>query len=538
MKNLKLKQDSRKRLRIKTSLHKDILKTIIFSLPILALGTSFIFAKTPNANADAASDIVVKITTQGTGYIKNVWNSTVNYTGTGTCPASGTLAAFARVDVSSCSANDTMTISEGTPGTSFRQWAENNIGQYAFFGKSNYEAGTARGEITQMPPMSSFTTDSTGTTAGDSFFANFNYRGSLTSLPAGSFNTSNITTAGDNFFNRFNSSGTLTSLPAGSFDTSNITTVGNNFFNGFNSFGALTLLPAGSFDTSNITTAGEYFFSAFNSSGNLTSLPDGSFNISKITTVGYSFFSDFNYYGALTSLPVGSFNISNITTAGDDFFSNFNYFGALTSLPAGSFNISNITTIGDYFFDGFNFNGKLTKSNTGIPIKNVSSNPVDFQYWNGSSSDTDTVNSGDTFEFYAVNAWNYTINADSGNLTGGTESGLVDKGDEITLPTTATREGYTFAGFTSSAWTGTKNLGETFTLTGDTEVTATWIKNSDPAPNPTPNPDNGAQTPAAPNTGSTNKLSGVTISGLIFASIIAAVALFAKFAHKTLKSER
>ena len=180
----------------------------------------------------------------------------------------------------------------------------------------------------------------------------------------------------------------------------------------------------------------------------------------------------------------------------------FNCFGSLTTLPAGSFNTSKITTSGGYFFYSFNSNnGKLVKSNTGIPIKNTSSSSVNFQSWNGASSDTDTVNSGDTFEFYAVNAWNYTINADGGELTGGTESGLVDKGDEITLPTSATREGYTFAGFTSNAWTGTKNLGETFTLTGDTEITATWIKNSDPTPNPTPNPDNGGQTPAAPNTG-------------------------------------
>ena len=173
MKNLKLKQDSRKRLHIKTIFHKDILKTIIFSLPILALGTSFIFAKTPNANADAASDIVVKITTQGTGYIKNVWNSTVNYTGTGACPASGTLNAFERVDVSGCSVGDTMTITEGTPGVSFRQWMNDKTNQKAFFGYSTSAAGTARGEITQMPPMNSFTTDATGTTAGDLFFMFF-----------------------------------------------------------------------------------------------------------------------------------------------------------------------------------------------------------------------------------------------------------------------------------------------------------------------------------------------------------------------------
>ena len=171
MKNLKLKQDSRKQTHKTASLRKDILKTIIFLLPILALGASFIFAKT--SNADAASDIVVKITTQGTAYIKNVWNSTVNYTGTGACPASGTLNAFERVDVSGCSVGDTMTITEGTPGVSFRQWMNDKTNQKAFFGYSTSAAGTARGEITQMPPMNSFTTDATGTTAGDLFFMFF-----------------------------------------------------------------------------------------------------------------------------------------------------------------------------------------------------------------------------------------------------------------------------------------------------------------------------------------------------------------------------
>ena len=43
MKNLKLKQDSRKRLRIKTSLHKDILKTIIFFAPDFSSWSLFYF---------------------------------------------------------------------------------------------------------------------------------------------------------------------------------------------------------------------------------------------------------------------------------------------------------------------------------------------------------------------------------------------------------------------------------------------------------------------------------------------------------------
>ena len=319
---------------------------ILLSASLLALGASFIFAKTPNANAESSSDIVIRITNQGDGAINDIWDSPVNYSSSNPgCLASGTLNAQASVDLGNCAVGDTITISESVPGVSFRQWRVNNY-KPLFSSNNNVKA-----VIDSMPAMNAFTTDSTGETAGDNFFFNFNS------------------------------------------------------------------------------------------------------------------------------------------------------YGALTSLPAGSFGTSNITTAGGYFFYGFNFNGKLVKSNTGIPIKNVSSNPVDFQYWNGASSDTDTVNSGDTFEFYAVNAWNYTINAGSGNLTGGTESGLVDKGDEITLPTSATREGYTFAGFTSNAWTSTKGLGETFTLTGDTEITATWTKNADPAPDPTPNPDNGGQTPAAPNTG-------------------------------------
>ena len=383
---------------------------ILLSASLLALGASFIFAKTPNANAESSSDIVIRITNQGDGAINDIWDSPVNYSSSNPgCLASGTLNAQASVDLGNCAVGDTITISESVPGVSFRQWNGDNY-RPLFSSNNNVKA-----VIDSMPAMNAFTTDSTGETAGDNFFLNFNSYGALTSLPAGSFDTSNITTAGDNFFAGFNSSGALTSLPAGSFDTSKITTPGDNFFHSFNSD-----------------------------------------------------------------------------------------------------------------------NGKLVKSNTGIPIKNVSSNPVDFQSWNGASSDTDTVNSGDTFEFYAVNAWNYTINADSGYLTGGTVIGVIDEGTLVQLPTTATREGYTFAGFTSNAWTSIKGLGESFTLTGDTEITATWTKNADPAPALTPTP----TIPAAPNTGLTNKITGATISSLIFASIIAAVALFAKFAHKTLKSER
>ena len=138
------------------------------------------------------------------------------------------------------------------------------------------------------------------------------------------------------------------------------------------------------------TTAGKYFFACFNLFGSLQSLPEGSFNTSKITTVGDGFFHAFNQHGALQSLPANSFNISNITTVGASFFAYFNNNGKLQSLPEGSFDTSNITTVGDNFFTSFNEEGELPLGTVDVDvgIKNVSSNPIDFHYWNGSSSST------------------------------------------------------------------------------------------------------------------------------------------------------
>ncbi|MDR2190169.1 MAG: BspA family leucine-rich repeat surface protein [Candidatus Peribacteria bacterium] len=220
---------------------------------------------------------------------------------------------------------------------------------------------------------------------GNNFFYYFNYQGALISLPAGSFDTSNITTVGNHFFSYFNREGALTSLPAGSFDTSNITAIGTHFFYYFNYAGKLSSLPAGSFDTSNITTVGNYFFYYFNYGGELSSLPAGSFDISNITTVGSYFFSYFNYGGALSSLPAGSFDTSNITTVGTYFFAYFNRDGALSSLPDGSFDTSNITTVGTYFFAYFNGGGVLSSLPDGsFDISNISTTVGDnfFAYFN------------------------------------------------------------------------------------------------------------------------------------------------------------
>lgn len=83
--------------------------------------------------------------------------------------------------------------------------------------------------------MNKFTTDTEGTILGTNAFRYFfgssdgNNQSSVISLPAGSFDTSNITTLGDTVFAWFDYYGeNLTALPAGSFNFTNITSYGSN----------------------------------------------------------------------------------------------------------------------------------------------------------------------------------------------------------------------------------------------------------------------------------------------------------------------
>ena len=321
--------------------------------------------------------IVIEVKESGSVKVGNLWSSNIIVSRNG---GAGTTVSAQQSTTLTVAQGNTIEITESRADTTFRHWAPLD---------SPLVSGS-KCIIRSIPKMSAFTSDSAGTIAGHRFFSRFNQGGSLTSLPAGSFDTSSITTvefgffsefnergsltslptrsfniskittAGDSFFFRFNHQGSLTALPAGSFNTSNITTAGNNFFSWFNHHGSLTSLSAGSFSISKITTAGDAFFSCFNYQGPLTSLPAGSFNTSNITTAGNGFFSWFNREGSLTSLPVGSFNTSKIATARNEFFSNFNLRGSLTSLPTGSFNTSNITTVGNSFFSWFNREGSIT----------------------------------------------------------------------------------------------------------------------------------------------------------------------------------
>ena len=178
----------------------------------------------------------------GTMTVRDKWSTAVlvkNET-QGTAAVSTTSTANISVQV-----GDIVRVTESSANTTFRSWSSTN----------NPLAKGVKTAVISMPEMNRFTTNSTGTTAGDRFFVYFNYSGTITTLPVGSFDTSNITTVGGNFFAYFNFSGSLTSLPAGSFDTSKITTAGTNFFNGFNYNNGKLIQGNNSISIKNITSS-------------------------------------------------------------------------------------------------------------------------------------------------------------------------------------------------------------------------------------------------------------------------------------------
>jgi len=77
---------------------------------------------------------------------------------------------------------------------------------------------------------------------------------------------------------------------------------------------------------------------------------------------------------------------------------------------------------------------------------------------------------------WTAGGYSLTYNANGGELTGGTPEGSIAYGTMVTLPTSATKTGYTFTGFTlSGATSGSYGTGVTFTMpAGAVTATANW----------------------------------------------------------------
>ena len=305
-------------------------------------------------HAKLSKIVIGNFSKKGTIKYQNPWHLNVKVTLNKGKPSANIIidgtSAYDSVRSVTVEKSDTITVEEIASGA-FRKWG-------CISAMISSDVLTC--SVLSMPPMNAFTTNSSGTEAGDGFFASFNAYGAITSFPAGSFDTSKITKVGLGYFSGFNWGGALTSLPAGSFNTSNIKEVGDAFFMFFNHQGGLKSLPKNSFNISKISNAKNDYFDRFNYRGALTVLPAGSFNTSKISAVGDNFFAGFSTLGNIVTLPKGSFNISKIKKVGDNFFSLFLALdppGAKkrdpAALPDGSFDASGITEVGNSFFDQF-----------------------------------------------------------------------------------------------------------------------------------------------------------------------------------------
>jgi hypothetical protein len=225
------------------------------------------------------------------------------------------------------------------------------------------------------------------------------------SLPDGAFDFPSLITAGERFLSEFNRYGQLTFMYENTFRFPLLETTGSQFCKGFNYNGLyLTNLPEGSFQFPELIHAGSDFCISFNANnGSLHNLPDGSFTFPNVTFLGAGAFMQFNYTnGHLKTLPANSFNFQSLTSVGVDFCREFNRNnGNLTCLGVNTFNFPSLTS-NDLtgYFAAFNIQGgKLVKGNENTTIVNHNAMPTDFYYWDGTSTQSETVISGESFSY-------------------------------------------------------------------------------------------------------------------------------------------
>ena len=155
------------------------------------------------------------------------------------------------------------------------------------------------------------------------------YVSNLEEFDSSGFDTSNVTS----MYKMFEYCNKLTALDLSNFDTSKVRNMGY-MFSGCTD---LKNIDLGSFDTSYVT--GMYYM--FTDCESLTNLDLSSFNTSNVTDMSNMFYECYS----LSELNLGSFNTSNVT----DMSSMFYYCNSLTNLDLSNFNTSNVTDMSNMF---------------------------------------------------------------------------------------------------------------------------------------------------------------------------------------------
>jgi hypothetical protein len=222
--------------------------------------------------------IEITVTEDGNLHLENHWATDIIYNINNGINRG--ISGF--TDLGTLVTGDIIRVYESHPNVTFRSWRGDNI-----LGIINQ--GTGYCNITRMPPMNSFTSDSTGTVLGWCAFRYF-ARGPITHIMDG-FDTSDIIEMSDHCFEEFargnNERTVVETLPAESFKFPELVTAGHYVLNNFMSDQtALVALPLYSFRFPKLTTVGDNFCTSFASNSMLACIPYGSFDPVNLSSYG------------------------------------------------------------------------------------------------------------------------------------------------------------------------------------------------------------------------------------------------------------
>ena len=403
---------------------------------------------------------------------------------------------------------------------------------------------------------------------------------SLTNLDASKWNTSNVTT----MESMFAACSKLTSLDAAKWDTSNVTNMDGMFYGGsklasldvsgwntsnvttmysmFDGCSSLTKLDAGNWNTGNVTEMGFMFrgcssltnldaskwntskvkgmFAMFEGCSSLTNLDVSKWDTSNVTLME-SMFAGCN---KLTRLETGNWNTSQMTDLNDM----FEGCSSLTSLDVSKWDTSNVTEMSGMLEDCSNLT-KITFGNKfatpeGViyifpePAKTASGAPSNGTWGKGSETNGDPIKTAVELATYGATAGNltgtwyaqaaptYTLTYNGNGGTPSKESQTAVQGKAWGTLATATKTGYTFAGWYTDASGGTQ-VTDTTVCSDNLTVYAHWTINAADA---ILNPDTGEfiivrtkDDLGDPGTiienGSVTSLAGVTYTGTVYVDV-------------------